>query len=411
MTPGAATTLPDVFSPEVIADPYPAYRQLRELGPVYDERNETWLISRHADVLAALREPRMLSSQRGIGALLSGQVGPPRLRPRGARLGLDQLGDARVLIATDPPDHTLLRQLVSRPFSPRAIAGWQPRVGALAEELVDGLVRRSHDGDADLVRDLAVPLPVTVIAEMLGIPTDRREDFRRWSNALVGGLAGIGDQDAVADVGEMFEYFWQLVEHRRAEPGEDLISAIAAATPQGERLPTVEVVLFCILLLVAGNETTTNLLGNGLVALWDHPEQARRLRNDHILAPAAIDEALRYDGPVQGLFRATTQPVVLGGVEIPEDQTVLVLFAAANRDPAAFSEPDRFVLERDNAAQVAFGHGIHYCLGAQLARLEVQAATQALLARVRRLEPSGQSVRTSNTILRGFTRLPVRATL
>lgn len=405
-----AGDLPDLFDPVTIDDPYPAYGELRRLGPVYDERNQCWLLARHADVLAALHQPAALSSQGGYQTLMSGAIGPEHRRGRGSAIGLDDAIGSRVLIASDPPIHTELRRLVSRPFTRRAIAGWQPRVAALADQIVDQLADRACEEPIDFVAELAVPLPVTVIAEILDIPADRRDDFRRWSDALVGTLGGDADLDlARSDVAEMVAYFVDITDRRRTAPGEDLISAIAAPQPDGERLDPFEVVMFCVLLLVAGNETTTNLLGNLLEALWAHPDQAELLAQDPAAVPAAVEEALRFCGPVQALARRSTSTVDINGTRIPAEEDVLVLFAAANRDDQVFDRPDRFDLQRDTRDQIALGHGIHYCLGAHLARLETVEVLRALRDRRLRLAPAGPAQRTDSPVLRGFTRLPVIA--
>ena len=408
MTVQAASVPPDLFSASVIADPFPAYASLRRSGVVYDERNDMWVVARHRDVLEALHHPSLYSSEYGFQAFMSGQVGPAGSEERATAIGLDRLLGSRVLIASDPPDHTLLRRIVSRPFTKRSIASWETRATVLADELVQELAGKAANGDADLVRDLAVPLPVRLIAEVLGIPSDRQADFRRWSDALVGSLAAQIDVEAVSgDLAEMSEFFWNVTEERRRAPEDDLLSAIAQATPDGEELSTIEVVMFCILLLVAGNETTTNLLGNIQHSLWDHPDQFDLIRRQPDLTPAAVEEGLRHGGPVQGLFRQTTAACELGGVRLPTSANVFVLFAAANRDEAVFSEPDVFRVERDTADHLALGHGIHYCLGAQLARLEARAALDALLAHGLELQPTGPAVATHNPILRGFESIPV----
>jgi len=411
VTTASPSTIPDLFSPEVTADPHPAYAQLRELGPVHDERNDVWLLARHADVLDALHRPTVFSSQEGYASFLSGQVGPEAGRARAGALGFDRMGDARLMIASDPPDHTMLRRIVSRPFTKRRIAEWEEMARRLTTTLVDDLAERVRDGGtADFTKDLAVPLPVTLIAEILGVPPSKMADFRRWSDALVGSLAAEIDVARVgADLAEMSQYFFGVAEERRREPGDDLISAIAVATPDGEQLSTIEVVLFCILLLVAGNETTTNLLGNLLHALWEHPDQWQALRADPSLAPAAVEEGLRHCGPVQGLFRQTVEATSVGGVAIPAGANVGVLFAAANRDPSVFEDPDRFVIGRPGGEHVAFGHGIHYCLGAQLARLETRVVLEALAERGLDLEPAGRAERTANTVLQGYRSIPVTA--
>lgn len=400
-------TIPDLFSTEITADPFHAYRALRRLGPVHDQRNDLWILTRHADVLDALHQATVFSSAGGYAQFMSGAIGPSR--ERAGVLGSDRIGGSRVLIASDPPEHTMLRRLVSRPFTKRRIAEWDEMARRLAAELVDRLVGQLRDGGAaDFTKDVAVPLPVTLIAEILGIPPSQMQDFRRWSDALVGSLAADIDVARVgAELAEMFQYFWAVVEDRRQAPRDDLISAIAVATPDGEQLSTTEVVMFCVLLLVAGNETTTNLLGNLQHAFWDHPDQWRLLRGDPTLAPRAVEEGLRYCGPVQGLFRRTTDATVVGGVEIPPDADVCVLFAAANRDETVFVEPDRYVIGRPDGDHVAFGHGIHYCLGAQLARLETRVVLETLAERGVDLEPAGPSSRTANTVLRGYTSIPV----
>ncbi|HEX4903401.1 MAG TPA: cytochrome P450 [Acidimicrobiales bacterium] len=404
-------TVPDLFSPEFASDPYAGYRRLRELGPVHDDVNDLWILSRHAHVLEALHQPTVFSSEQGYGQFMSGAIGPASGSARANVLGFDQMGGARLMIASDPPDHTALRRIVSRPFTKRRIAEWEDMARRLTADLVDDLHARIRDGGtADFTRDIAIPLPVTLIAEILGIPPAQMQDFRRWSDALVGSLAADIDVARVgADLAEMFQYFWRIAQERRHEPGEDLISAIAVATPDGEQLSTTEVVMFCVLLLVAGNETTTNLLGNLQHAFWDHPGEWRRLRDDLSLAPAAVEEALRYCGPVQGLFRRTTEPAVLGGTEIPAGADVAVLFASANRDEAVFEHPDRFVIGRPGAEHVALGHGVHYCLGAQLARLETRVVLEALAQRGVDLQPAGPAVRTANTVLQGYRSIPVTA--
>ncbi len=404
-------TVPNLFSSDVSADPYPAYAVLRGLGPVHDQANGLWILSRHADVLQALHQPTVFSSAGGFGEFMSGRIGPGGGSERAGVLGFDQMGGSRVMIASDPPDHTMLRRIVSRPFTKRRIAEWEEMARRLAATLVDDLVDRIRSGaPADFTTELAVPLPVTLIAEILGIPPSQMADFRRWSDALVGSLAADIDVARVgADLGEMFQYFWRIAEERRESPGDDLISAIAMATPDGEQLSTTEVVMFCVLLLVAGNETTTNLLGNLQHAFWDHPDQWRRVREDPSLTAAAVEEGLRYCGPVQGLFRRTTEAATVAGVEIPAEANVCVLFAAANRDETVFEDAERYLIGRPDGDHVAFGHGIHYCLGAQLARLETRVVLDTLADRGLDLQPAGPAVRTANPVLQGYSSIPVSA--
>lgn len=402
-------TVPNLFAPDVIDDPHRAYCALRELGPVHDELNDLWILSRHADVLQALHQPTVFSSAGGYGEFMSGRIGPAGAAERAGVLGLDQTLGSRVLIASDPPDHTMLRRIVSRPFTKRRIAEWEAMARRLTAGLVDDLVEQIRGtGSADFTTQLAVPLPVTLIAEILGIPPSLMADFRRWSDALVGSLAAEIDVNRVGpELAEMFQYFWSIAEERRESPGDDLISAIAVATPDGEQLSTTEVVMFCVLLLVAGNETTTNLLGNIQHAFWGRPDQWRLVRDDRSLAPAAVDEGLRYCGPVQGLFRRTTEAAVVGGLVIPADSNVCVLFAAANRDETVFEDPDCYRIGRPDGDHVAFGHGIHYCLGAQLARLETRVVLETLAERGLELESGGPAVRTATTVLQGYSSIPV----
>ena len=266
------------------------------------------------------------------------------------------------------------------------------------------------DGTADLMTHLAVPFPVIVIAELLGIPADMRLDFKRWSDALVGTLGGASSStDALPTLAEMFTFIAAVVDERRREPGTDMISLLVNGSDADDpdALSPVEIALFAILLLVAGNETSTNLIGNGFAALAAHPDQASRLREDPTLLPGAIEEVLRWDAPVQNLFRATTRPISLGGVDLPQGDTLLISFASANRDPRHFPDAERFDIERGPVDHLAFGHGIHHCLGAALARLEARIVGETLLRRDLRPASDRTSIRSASPILRGFTSFPV----
>lgn len=405
--------IPDLFSRSALADPHPYYAELRRIGVVHDQVNRMWIVTRHADVLEVLHQPDVFSSAGGYAAFASGVSGPEtgsRGGP-GRGVGLDRAFGSRVLIASDPPEHTMLRRIVSRGFTKTAMTRWEARAARLADELVAPVLDHLEGGgEADIVRDLAIPLPVTLIAEMLGVPATKMEEFRRWSEALVGALSNEIDVDRNGrDIAEMAGYFSEVVARRRDVPGDDLISTIASSTPDGEQLREFEVVMFCILLLVAGNETTTNLLGNMLHAFWAHPDQWACVLRQPALASAAVEEGLRYCGPVQGLFRQTTTAVDLGGVTLPAAANVYVSFAAANRDDRVFGDPDRFSLERDASAQLALGHGIHFCLGAQLARMEARVAIEAFARRGVTLQPAGRASPTMSPILRGYRSIPVRA--
>lgn len=397
-------------SPEVIADPYPWYARLRHDGPVRQLDDDLWIAVGYDAVTSALHDPVRLSSAEGMGGLMTGRIGPNRLNARDT-LGID-LSSLRVLIAADPPDHTRLRRLLSRAFTPRAVALLEPRLREICDAMVDDLLDAGAHGD--LVAQVAYPFPVTVIAELLGIPAERRDDFKRWSDALVGALSGSFEPlSAQQSVLEMFGYLAEVVADRAIHPTDDLIGRLVAtsgeANDEDEPLTPIEITVFAILLLVAGNETTTNLVGNGYAALIEHPDAARQLRADRSLIPAAIEEALRYDGPIQALFRGATEDVPVANVTIPTGSILMVAFAAANRDPAHFPEPDRFDLARNAQDHLGLGHGIHYCLGASLARLEARVVAETLLARTRSLEPTGPGVRVDGLVLRGFTHLPVHA--
>lgn len=412
----------DLFDPAFLADPYPTYAWLREHSPVHDLGSGYWLVSRYDDVSHVLRKPQVYSSQLGYGGMMSGGEQIPGAEPRrrreltdgGLGMMMQSFSDLRVLIATDPPDHTRLRRLASKPFSPRAIWALEPRLQQMCDTLVDEMLEaRDADGVADLWAHISYPLPTMVIAEMLGIPAERKADFKRWSDAIVNGLSLGGGGDAAqgaAGAMEMFMYFNDVIEARRAEPRDDLISRLVHEDTEGEEaLTTQELIAFAVLLLVAGNETTTNLLGNFMEAMHAHPDELARLRADPDLVTPAVEEALRYDSPVQGLWRGLREPAVLAGVELPADARVMTLFAAANRDAAQYgADADRFRAERNPIDHIAFGTGIHVCLGAALARLEARVAIKTLLARTTGVEKAGEPVRPLSPVLRGVRSQPLR---
>ena len=352
----------------------------------HEPRFGSWVLTRFDDVYGVLRDHETFSSARGISPGING-------------------GGGTLMITSDPPRHTHLRGVVNKAFTPQRVAALRPRIQQIVDELLAGVGNES----VDAVALLTYPLPVIVIAGLLGIPPTDRERFKRWSSAVVGftdtGMRG----DNTLAVMEMMQYFAGVIAQRRTALGDDLISAIVAATIDGERLSDRELLAFCLLLLVAGNETTTNLIGNMLNVLVERPDLWTALRDNRALVPAAVEETLRYDSPVLLLWRTATRPVEIRGTPIAENEKVMVVYAAANRDPDAFPEPDEFRLDRGLSRHVAFGYGIHYCLGAPLARLEAEVALNELLDRFARVERGdGPGERLGSGILRGFKRLPLR---
>jgi cytochrome P450 len=315
------------------------------------------------------------------------------------------------LLNTDPPDHTRLRKLVSKAFTARRVTGLRPRVEAIAASLLDPLGARLAAGEtADLIEGFAFPLPVTVICELLGVPVEDQAQFREWSHAIVGDGGG---QDTFRAVGEaMYGYFSKLVAEKRAHPADDLVSALIDARDSGDSLNERELMSMLWLLLVAGHETTTNLIASGTLALLTSPAQLARLRSDPSLLPGAVDELLRYVNPLNhATERFTLEPVQIGGVTIPAREWVLCVTSSANRDPDRFPAADTLDVGRDAGGHVAFGHGIHFCLGAPLARLEGEVAFGALLGRFPDLslaaDPATLRWRPSS-LIHGLEALPVR---
>ena len=398
----------EVFDPAVLADPHPEYARLRaEPGLAYVPLLDAWAVSRYADVTAVLRDPLLFSSAKGMGEMMS-MVSDVPLTEDGREMGAGSLG--RSLIASDPPVHTTMRRLVNRGFTPRVIGGYEPRVREIAEHLVDEMIEKGADGGADLVRDLTYPLPVTVIAEMLGIPAERKEQFKRWSDAAVAAFSLTPDAERFRVAGEeMYEFFVEVIVERQTHPNDDLISMLVTRGADGEDPLTVdELVGFSILLLIAGNETTTNLIGNWMRMLVDRPDVEAALRDDPSKIAASFEEQLRYDGPVQSLFRGTTAPTEIGGQAVDAGTRIMVLFAAANRDEAKWGpDADTYRLDRQPTDHVGFGHGIHLCLGRPLAQLEARVTAEVLFERTSALELSGDIVGTQSFLLRGCTQIPL----
>jgi cytochrome P450 len=399
-------TGPDVFGDAFRTDPYPFYDAMRRESPVRPVELPTgraWIVTRYADARQALADPRL--SKNLVLGNVGASYGPP-LPPEHRRL-------ADHMLNYDPPVHTRLRRLVAKVFTPARIEALRPRVREIAEDLAATIAAR---GEGDLVGEFAFPLPLTVICEMLGVPMEDRDSFRAWSNAVVAGTIARTD---MADVGAaLATYITGLVAAKRASRGNDLLSDLIAVTEEGDRLSEDELVGMVFLLLVAGHETTVNLIGNGMYLLLTHPGQHDRLRADRSLLPAAVEEFLRYESPVAtSTPRFTTGPVELGGVTIPAGELVLVALASANRDAERFPDADAFDVGRftsgraDSAHHIAFGHGIHFCLGAPLARLEGQVAFEAiltLLPDVRLAVPVEELSWRRGLLMRGLTALPVR---
>ena len=384
------------FSPAWRRDPYPYYRRLRETAPVYRSRLlGATVLTRYDDVLAVLRDPRF-SVRRSESRAFQ------RLNPFGELSPEFQTMIDRNLLMLDPPDHTRLRGLVSKAFTPRVVERLRPRIEALVEDLLD---RVGANGEMELVRDFAEPLPVIAIAELLGLPREDRADFKRWADvlavlvdpvAIVGGLGGI---QVAFD--ELCAYLRQIFAARRAAPQDDLISALVAAEDRGDALTEAELISTVILILGAGHETTTNLLGNAVLALLRHPGERKRLQDDPSLCESAVEEFLRFDGPVQGTDRMAKEALRIGGALVRAGEFAVLLLGAANRDPARFPEPDRLDLGRSDNHHLAFGQGLHFCLGATLARLETQIAISALLRRFPDLDGEREPELRRSATLRG----------
>lgn len=385
----------NLLSDETRRNPYPLYDQMRAAAPaLHVPPMDLWMLLGYEEVKRALTDHEAFNSS---------------LEAAGR-------GNPAWFIFDDPPRHTKLRALVTRAFTPRSIAGLEPRIRELSRELLDEVTER---GEMDLVHDYATPLPTLVIAEMLGIPSADRPMFARWTDIILnlsqdisGGEAA---QKATADYRasnvEMRAYLDELLAARRRAPQDDLLTRLQEAEVDGERLTRDEILGFFQLLLVAGTETTTNLLGNAMLCLHDHPGELARLRENPALLPSAIEEVLRYRSPVQYGYRATTRDVTLReGVVIPAGKLVLPVFGAANHDPKYFPDPGRFDIGRDPNPHLAFGHGIHFCLGASLSRLEARIALADLLERLQNFELQSRAPWEPRAALHvhGPARLPIR---
>jgi cytochrome P450 len=397
------------LTPEFREDPYQFFHLLREHEPVHHTPMGVYMLSRYADASATVRDPALSNNERNSD-LWQAYVDA---KPDGAQGPFDDEFGEAVILFLDPPDHTRLRGLVSKAFTPKVIGRLRPRIEQLVDELLDAVARRG-DGGMDVVTDLAYPLPVVIICELLGVPPEDHATFQGWSSDLAHSidpdpLISPEQQQRINAAAEAFlEYFETLIERRRRDPGEDLLSALIAAEEGGDRLSETELLATGLFLLIAGHETTVNLIGNGTLALLRNRDELEHLRADPDLDQNAIEELLRFDSPVTFTQRITLEEYQLGDVTIPARQQVIPILAAANHDPTAFAEPDRLDLGRENANRhLAFGGGHHFCLGAALARLEGQVAIPTLVRRFPNMELDGTPERRDTFTLRGLTHLPV----
>ncbi|MBT2505611.1 cytochrome P450 [Streptomyces sp. ISL-98] len=405
----ASAPTPALFTWEFATDPYPAYAWLREHSPVHrttlPSGVDAWLVTRYGDARQALADQRLSKDP-------AHHTGSAHAKRKTGIPGERKAELMTHLLNIDPPDHTRLRRLVSKAFTPRTVAEFAPRVQELTDQLIDGFVQK---GNADLIHEFAFPLPIYAICDLLGVPREDQDDFRDWAGMMI--RHGGGPRGGVArSVKKMRNYLAELIHRKREEPGDDLISGLIRASDHGEHLTENEAAAMAFILLFAGFETTVNLIGNGVYALLRNPEQRERLQRalaegDTQLLATGVEELLRYDGPVElATWRYATESLTLGGQDIAAGDPVLVVLAAADRDPERFRDPDTLDLSRRDNPHLGYGHGIHYCLGAPLARLEGQTAISTLLRRLPDLrlavEPDDLRWR-GGLIMRGLRTLPV----
>ena len=410
------TTQPIVFNPldpAFRANPYPIYERILAEDPVHMTVFGVRAFARHADVLAILRDPKRFSSDdrkspfyQPISESFAVNRSEPVVQPT------EGVSDAdRPFLFMDPPDHTRLRRLVNHAFSAKTVEAMRPRVQEIVDELLDKVEAK---GSMEAIADLAYPLPVAVICEMLGVPKEDQPVFGGWSVELAKSLdPAIGQPDdviarRVKAVQDSRAYFRALAAERRKNPGSDLLSALIAAEDEGDKLSEGELLSTCTLLLIAGHETTVNLIGNGVLQLLRHPDELARFRADPGLAPGVVEEVLRFDPPVQFDGRICVEETEVGGTTVAPGEFVMQLIGAANRDPSVFEEPGRFDITRNSTNHIAFGYGIHFCLGAPLARLEGQIALRSVVQRFPGMRQESEELRYKDQItIRGLAELKV----
>lgn len=384
----------DPYSYDIHEDPYPVYAELRARAPLYySERHGFWALSRHADVLAAFHDTEHFSNRNGVSL-------DPVARQREAQATMS-------FLAMDPPRHTRMRALVSRGFTPRRVADLEPRIREITR---DHLSRIQDSGHCDFIADFAGRIPMDVISEMLGVPTSDRDRLRAWADDVVHreeGVDGIPDV-AVQGSANILAYFTEYIAERRRRPADDLTGALLEARVDGDRLTDFEILAFLFLMIIAGNETTTKLLGNALYWLWRNPDQRDLVRSDPHLIPRWIEETLRYDGSSQALSRTVNGEIELYGERLRDDAFVVLLVGSGNRDESVFPDPDRFDVRRDTSAMLSFGHGRHFCLGASLARLEARIVLEEIHHWLDSYEIRSEGIRRVHSVnVRGFAALPV----
>ncbi|WP_020498307.1 cytochrome P450 family protein [Sciscionella marina] len=383
--------------------PHEVYRQLREQGTVHHVRLPSgmvaWLITDYELARQALADDELSKASDGFHEVLQKQ--------ENRTVGLLQDVSDHML-NSDPPDHTRLRKLVNRAFTMRAVSRLEPRIEQITTELLDAM--RDKD-EVDLLDAFAFPLPITVICELLGVPDGEQDRFREWSNIVVA-LATSSPEDVARVRAELPAYLAELIARKRADPGEDMLSELVTVAEDGDRLSEPELISMVFLLLIAGHETTVNLIGNGMLALLQNPDQLAALRADHGLLPNAVEEFLRYDGPVNiTTLRYTTGPWTIDGFTIDKHELISIPLVDANADPVKYPEPDSFDISRDASGHLAFGHGIHFCIGAPLARLEGRIAVRELITRFPDIALAGEPTTfgwRDSSLIHGLLKLPVK---